>query len=90
MSDQKQIGGDHYSRMAIQPVDFYESVSKEHYEGFCRFNAIKYLSRYDSKGQPLQDLAKAQHYIEMLTNIVASGIETGGTESVRATQDDRL
>ena len=63
----KQIGGDHYNRLTIQPIDYYESVSadSEHYEGFLRFNAMKYLSRYTEKGG-LQDVRKALHYCELL------------------------
>jgi hypothetical protein len=40
-------------------------MSAEQFEGFLRGNAIKYLARYtDKKG--IEDVRKAQHYIEKL------------------------
>ena len=35
-------------------------------ESFCRSNAIKYLSRYDKKGQAKRDILKAMHYCLLL------------------------
>jgi photosystem II stability/assembly factor-like uncharacterized protein len=56
-----QVGGDHYSSMSIQPVQYI--VANE--LGFCEGNAIKYLSRWKSKGG-VEDLQKAKHFIDML------------------------
>jgi len=60
--EHKQIGGHHYSRMKIQPVEFIVANDIDYLTG----NAIKYLCRYKHKGQPYTDLLKAQHYVEML------------------------
>jgi len=56
----KQIGGDHYRTMAIQPGEYVVKNGIGWYEG----NAIKYLTRHKAKGQK-QDLVKAIHYIEL-------------------------
>ena len=56
----KQIGGDHYATLAIQPGDYVVKNGIGWYEG----NAIKYLTRHKAKGQK-QDLEKAIHYIEL-------------------------
>ena len=36
----------------------------------ARFNIHKYLSRFDRKGQALQDLCKIQQYAEMLKTLI--------------------
>ena len=59
-SDRRQVGGTHY-QMAIQPIDY---ITKNHL-GYIEGNIIKYVSRYKSKNG-LEDLKKAQHYLEML------------------------
>ena len=74
MDRAKQVGGSHYSRMAIQPVEFYEAIDSVHYEGFLRFNAIKYLSRYPQKGQ-IEDIKKAKHYCELLETLLRKRTE---------------
>jgi len=56
----KQIGGDHYQSMEIQPSEFINKNNLPFAEG----NAIKYLCRHKQKGQK-QDLEKAIHYCQM-------------------------
>jgi hypothetical protein len=56
----KQVGGDHYKSMAIQPSEFINRNNIPFAEG----NAIKYLCRHKQKGQK-QDLEKAIHYCQM-------------------------
>jgi len=48
----------------VQTLDLIESVGDA--EAFCRSNAIKYLSRYDKKGQAKRDILKAMHYCLLL------------------------
>lgn len=57
----KQVGGDHYKGMAIQP---YEYITKNGI-GWLEGNAIKYISRYKQKGGKA-DIEKAIHYLELL------------------------
>lgn len=53
-----QVGGNHYSKMKIQPIDVIKGLRLSWNLG----NAFKYVSRYKNKnGQ--QDLAKAFDYI---------------------------
>ena len=56
-----QVGGDHYQRLKIQPIDFILSNEIP----FCEANAIKYLCRWRHKNG-IQDLEKARHYIHLL------------------------
>ena len=48
----------------VQTLDLIHSVGDA--ESFCRSNAIKYLSRYDKKGQAKRDILKAMHYCLLL------------------------
>lgn len=59
-----QIGGKHYSKMAIQPVEFIHANNIPFIEG----NVIKYISRWRDKGG-IKDLEKAKHFIEMLIEL---------------------
>ena len=56
-----QVGGDHYSKMKIQPIDFITANGIGYIEG----NIIKYVCRYKSKNG-VEDLKKAQHSLQML------------------------
>lgn len=62
----RQVGGDHYLTKAVQPWEAMEAwMSPEQFAGFLRGNSIKYLARCDDKGG-IDDLKKAQHYLEKL------------------------
>jgi len=57
----KQVGGNHYKDMPIQPIDY---IMKNGL-GFCEGNIVKYITRYNSKGG-VEDIEKALHYCELL------------------------
>ena len=57
----KQIGGDHYKRMAIQPSHYIVKNKLGWYEG----NIVKYITRHSIKGGK-QDIEKVIHYAELL------------------------
>ena len=57
----KQIGGDHYKRMAIQPSHYIVRNNLGWYEG----NIVKYITRHSIKGGK-QDIEKVIHYAELL------------------------
>ena len=59
-----QIGGSHYSEMAIQPIEFIHKNNLSFIQG----NVIKYVCRYKSKGG-IEDLQKAKHYIDLLIEL---------------------
>lgn len=56
-----QIGGDHYSKMKIQPFEF---ITKNELS-FAQGNVIKYICRYKHKNGK-QDLEKVKHYVDLL------------------------
>ena len=57
----KQIGGDHYKRMAIQPSHYIVKNKLGWYEG----NIVKYITRHSIKGGR-QDIEKVIHYAQLL------------------------
>jgi len=57
----KQVNGDHYKKMKIQPAYFINENRLEFAEG----NAIKYICRHKSKGKS-KDIEKAIHYLQMI------------------------
>ena len=57
----KQVGGNHYKRFKIQPIEFIAFNNLNFLEG----NVVKYVCRHSFK-DGLKDLEKAKHYIEML------------------------
>lgn len=59
-ASERQIGGNHYRSMAIQPHHYIVRNNIGWLEG----NAIKYLSRHKFKNGK-EDLLKAIHYIEL-------------------------
>ena len=57
----KQINGDHYKTMAIQPSEYIHRNGLGWHEG----NAVKYITRHRLKGGRI-DIEKAIHYLELL------------------------
>jgi len=67
MSDRSyQVGGDHYTRMPVQPWDVIDTWPASQRVGFYRGNALKYLMRMGNKGPTLEDARKAEHYLSKL------------------------
>ena len=56
-----QVGGNHYQKYKIQPVEFIMKNNVPYVEG----NVIKYVMRFRDKSG-LEDLLKARQYLDML------------------------
>lgn len=56
-----QVGGSHYTDMAIQPRDYINANNL----GYDEANVIKYVSRHKKKGGR-RDIEKAIHCLEMI------------------------
>lgn len=59
-----QVGGDHYKKMKIQPIEYIHANGLDYFEG----NIVKYVSRHKYK-HGKQDLEKAKHYIDLLIEL---------------------
>lgn len=57
----RQVGGDHYKTLAIQPIEYTLANNL----GFCEGNIVKYITRYAAKGGAA-DIDKVIHYAQLL------------------------
>lgn len=65
-TSQYQVGGDHYTSMAIQPWDAAKAwYGPVEYLGYHLITVNAYLARHKSKGG-LQDIKKARHHLDEL------------------------
>jgi len=58
----------HYNQGDVECIEAIKSatINKKGIEAVCVGNVIKYLWRYEGKGEPLEDVKKAKRYLEML------------------------
>jgi len=61
---ESQVGGDHYKKLKIQPIEYIHANGIGYMEG----NVIKYVSRWKDKNG-IKDLEKAKHYIDLLIEL---------------------
>lgn len=60
---------DHYTQGGIECIDAIKSALGDGYKFYLQGVIIKYMWRYEHKGKPSQDLAKAQWYMNELQRI---------------------
>ena len=66
----KQIGGTHYTAMSIQPLEFATANKLD----FFQKDIVKYVTRRKGDGpKRIEDLRKAQHYLELYISAIQSG-----------------
>lgn len=54
----------HYVTGEIEVIDYIrDKLQPEQFVGYCLGNVMKYVSRYDKKGEPVEDLSKADVYL---------------------------
>lgn len=61
----RQEGGSHYSKLAIQPMVY----SYRNKLDPVQHTIVKYVTRFRDKGDPLENLLKARHCIDMLIEL---------------------
>jgi hypothetical protein len=59
-----QVGGDHYKKLKIQPIEFIHANNIPFIEG----NIIKYIVRWRDKNG-IKDLEKVKHYVDLLIDL---------------------
>lgn len=59
-----QVGGDHYKKLKIQPVEYIHANNIPYIEG----NIIKYITRWRDKNG-VKDLEKVKHYVDLLVEL---------------------
>ena len=74
-ANDRQVGGDHYHQIGVQPWAVRESVlSREEFIGYLKGNIIKYAMRAGRKDGS-DDAAKAFHYKEKLAEFLTQDEE---------------
>ena len=61
MSDDPVNNPPHYNRKDIEA-----SMDEEEFRGYLKGNTLKYMWRYKYKDSPVEDLEKAQYYLNLL------------------------
>jgi len=61
---EKQVSGEHYKSLKIQPIEFIHANGIPFAEG----SVIKYVTRWRDKGG-IADLEKAKHFLEILIEL---------------------
>jgi len=65
----------HYADSEIECIDAMRaSMTKEAFSGYCKGNVIKYLWRFEKKGEGTRDLEKAKVYLQWLIQNEKHGI----------------
>lgn len=59
-----QVGGGHYKKLKIQPVEYIHANQLPFIEG----SIVKYATRWREKGG-LQDLQKIKHFVDLLIEL---------------------
>lgn len=68
-ADARQVSGNHYKDMPIQPWSLMEAVlTHEEFRGFLKGNIIKYSMRAGRK-EGSDDAGKAKHYMQKLKEV---------------------
>lgn len=63
----RQVGGDHYKKLKVQPWNVVDTWPIEQQIGYYRGGALKYIMRMGHKDISIQEIGKGIHYLEKLT-----------------------
>lgn len=69
-ANKRMVGGDHYKLTSIEPWSVIDTWPLEQRVGFYRGNALKYIMRMGSKDRNEREIAKGQHYLEKLLEVL--------------------
>jgi hypothetical protein len=62
---------EHYRQSNTETIELIkESMTTEEFHGYLKGACMKYMARYKYKGNPVQDLEKAQWYLKRLIHEV--------------------
>jgi len=69
-ANDRQVGGEFYKQMEVEPWDVVDAGSYEQAIGYYRWSALAYIMRAGDKGPAREDYEKALHYLEKLLEIL--------------------
>ena len=76
----RQVGGDHYKNLKVQPWDVVDTWPIDQQIGYYRGGALKYIMRMGSKDENIQEIGKGLHYLEKLTECLKRRNEEYGNK----------
>lgn len=63
---------EHYRQGGIECIEAIQaSMTREEFKGYLKGSVLKYLWRYQHKGKPVEDLRKANWFLDRLRSVVA-------------------
>jgi len=72
-ANDRQIGGDHYKNMGVEPWDVIDTWPLYQRIGAYRAGALKYIMRMGAKDESEQEISKGIHYLEKLLETLKNG-----------------
>lgn len=69
----RALGSEHYKMGKIEPIEYIEANGLA--RGFYAGNIIKYVTRYPYTDEPIEDLEKARHYLDLLLELEKEAYE---------------
>jgi hypothetical protein len=69
-ANDKQVAGQHYMKMDIEPWNVVDTWPIEQRIGFYRGNALKYIMRMGAKDKSINEIGKGIHYLEKLLEVL--------------------
>lgn len=61
---------EHYTQGSMETIEVLRAkLTPEGFRGYCQGCVIKYMTRFELKGRPLQDLKKARWYCDYLIKL---------------------
>jgi hypothetical protein len=75
----RQVGGDHYKKLKVQPWDVVDTWPIEQQIGYYRGGALKYIMRMGNKDDEVQEVGKGLHYLEKLVECLKRKADDNGS-----------
>jgi hypothetical protein len=69
-ANDRQVGGNHYKAMAVQPWNVVDTWPIEQRIGYYRGGALKYVMRLGTKDESPIEAGKGLHYLEKLVEVL--------------------
>lgn len=71
-ANDRQEGGNHYLQMSIDTWSIIDGWPLEQQIGFYRGCALKYVLRMGTKDSRIQEIKKAEHYLQKLVEVLGN------------------
>ena len=77
----KQVGGNHYKTMGVEPWDVVDTWPVDQRIGYYRGGALKYVMRMGNKDEAATEIGKGKHYVEKLLEVLDENSRDQGSST---------